>query len=109
MARDLGHFGSSGTQVQSLLQPMSKLRLGSDPWRGNSKCCGAAKEKRKRLGLRGPTGLCFVQDHEPKDHQGERDCACSEVELKAVPCFKAHNPSHSAEPARCPHPQHGSL
>lgn len=49
-----------------------------------------------------PSGHCFVWDLEPKDHQGHKDCVPCEVELIGKSFLKAHNPSHSTEPAGFP-------
>ena len=63
--RDWWHLGSAGTDTGSILDPAQRvkdpalpqlwlrlqLRLRSDPWPGNSICCGAAKNgKKKKVG-----------------------------------------------------------
>ena len=60
--RDWWHLGSAGTDTGSILDPAQRvkdpvlpqlwlrlqLRLRSDPWPGNSICCGAAKNGKKK-------------------------------------------------------------
>ena len=73
------HLWSAGTQVQSLAQwikdlALPQLRLGSDPWPGNSICYRVAKKTQKNKRKKKEVGS-FAQTVE---------------ELSPTPCSRPH-------------------